>query len=164
MKPGLKNTVSPRPFRRPLRSAFSSADVSLYAGLVGEVYAMLALALALVLVLALVLSESRARTKLLLVLVLVLPGSEGRGRDCVVASPGGAAVVDWKVVVLVAVAPGAEVAVFVVVGTVLMSGSVCLRGEDGEMPDCCMISLIVVEAGDVLERWSRSVVFVVKNG
>jgi hypothetical protein len=37
MKPGLKNTVSPRVFRRPLRSALSEEDVSWYVGLVGEV-------------------------------------------------------------------------------------------------------------------------------
>jgi hypothetical protein len=106
-------------------------------------------------VLVLVLLESGPRTKLLLVLVLVLPESEARGRGCIVGSPGGAVGVDWKVVVLVVVAPGAEgveVAVFVGVGAVLMSGSVWLRRVDGEIPDCCMICAIVVEAGDVLER------------
>jgi hypothetical protein len=109
---------------------------------------------------ALVLSEGWAK------LLVVLVPSEGRGRGCIVERPGGAAVVDWKVVVLVVVAPGAERAdVDGAVGTVLMSGSVWLTGpgaEDGEIPDCCMLCAIVVAAVDVSERLAGSVVTVDK--
>jgi hypothetical protein len=62
--------------------------------------------------------------------------------------------VDWKVVVLIVVAPGAELAEPVVtIGRAVMAGSDWLVGgaEDGEIPDCCMISAIVGGAEEVLE-------------
>ena len=86
-----------------------------------------------------------------LVLVLVEEGGRGRGRM----------VVDWKVVVLDSVAPGAErfgVVEFVVgtLGSMLVPGSAWSTGagdEDAEIPDCCMIcAIVVVGAGEVLDR------------
>jgi hypothetical protein len=61
----------------------------------------------------------------------------GLGRDVLV---------DWKVIELVVVAPGAELVELVVtVGRVIVAGSDWLVGgaEDGEIPDCCMICAIV---------------------
>jgi hypothetical protein len=80
--------------------------------------------------------------------------SEERGRGCIVVSPGGDVLVAWKVVVLILVAPGAELVVLVVtVGRAVMAGSNWLAGgaEDGEIPDCRMISAIVGGAEEVSE-------------
>jgi hypothetical protein len=83
-----------------------------------------------------------------------LAPSEERGRGGIVLSPGGDVLVLWKVVVLILVAPGAELAELVVtVGRADMAGSDWLAGgaEDGEIPDCCMISTIVNGAEEVSE-------------
>jgi hypothetical protein len=63
-----------------------------------------------------------------------------------VAGPDGDVLVDWKVVVLMVVVPGAKVTELVVaVGTAVVAGSEWLIGdsEDGEILDCCMICAVV---------------------
>jgi hypothetical protein len=111
------------------------------------------------LILLLLESEGRARLLIVQVLLLALLELDGLQMGCVVENPGGAGVVDWKVVVLVVVAPGAagRAELAVVAGAVLMAGSVLLRDEDGEIPDCCMICAIVVGAVEVSDRLARCV-------